>query len=350
MGQRNPDRIPLRDRYENGRDVAGMIKHGWDALSICRSCQLTMPVDLKLIAYVRGPKVSLWNRKAKCRRLLCPGIVEFHAKAPGMIGHQKMVFDEREIERAPNWARDRIAAVAAERQREREERTEMCNHYRRDPDWRLKTGDFSETRIPVRFDRTSLPNEEIKTHIYPGRAGEILVVEGGEPAALSAVWTHVEADYRGSFKDYRAGKFTKGRNNCRSEKADTAKTWAPVAANRCLIPLDGFCEYDDWRTGKAIEYLFTWPDARPMFAAGLFGWAEPTEGRMLTFTMLTKEAGGDTASIGHKRQPVILETADDLVAWLDPAHPIQPFSERLSPAGTFAVSRIEKPAKVAATA
>jgi hypothetical protein len=105
MGQRNPDRVSIRQRYARARDVAEMAKAGWDVISVCRQCGLQMQVDLKLIAYVSGPRTSLWNRYARCRRLLCGGVVEFHAKAPGMAWHERLAFDEKEVDRAPAWLR-----------------------------------------------------------------------------------------------------------------------------------------------------------------------------------------------------------------------------------------------------
>jgi len=115
MGSRNADRVPIRAREAKGRTVAMLAHGGWDVLSTCRQCGLTMRVDLKLIAYVAGPNTSLWNRKARCRRLLCGGVVEFFAQASGMTGHEKLIYDEREMERAPGWARKRLAEVAEQR-------------------------------------------------------------------------------------------------------------------------------------------------------------------------------------------------------------------------------------------
>lgn len=115
MGQRNPDRVPIAQRQHQGCDVAAMAKAGWDVLSECRRCGLIMQVDLQLIARVSGPRTSLWNRHARCRRLLCPGVVEFKAKAPGMGWHERLVYDEREILRAPGWAEKRLAELEARR-------------------------------------------------------------------------------------------------------------------------------------------------------------------------------------------------------------------------------------------
>ncbi len=93
MGHRNPDRVPLSARLARGRTVGDMIRERWEVISKCDHCGLMMLADLAMIARVAGPGVILWNRRAKCRRLLCPGHVAFHAKAPGMDGYQPLAID-----------------------------------------------------------------------------------------------------------------------------------------------------------------------------------------------------------------------------------------------------------------
>jgi hypothetical protein len=103
MGSRNPDRVPLAHRRSRCETVGQMIEQGWDVLTTCQVCGLIMRTDLGVIAKVSGPGVSLWNRKAQCRRYLCSGFVEFHAKAPGMDGHQPLRADDRAPAREPHW-------------------------------------------------------------------------------------------------------------------------------------------------------------------------------------------------------------------------------------------------------
>ncbi|HEV2362607.1 MAG TPA: hypothetical protein VGS12_00235 [Caulobacteraceae bacterium] len=67
-----------------------MLRERWDVISRRRACGLVMSVDLRLIAKVCGPRISPWNRTARCRRLGCPGIVDFQAKAPGMASHEPL--------------------------------------------------------------------------------------------------------------------------------------------------------------------------------------------------------------------------------------------------------------------
>jgi hypothetical protein len=61
-----------------------MRREKWGVIAVCRTCNLTLLVALRVITTMRGPDARLWNRKARCRRLACRGMVEFQAKAPGM--------------------------------------------------------------------------------------------------------------------------------------------------------------------------------------------------------------------------------------------------------------------------
>ncbi len=94
MGHRNPDRVPLRMRRGRAESVDAMRRQNWEVISHCGRCGLMMPVDLALVAKVKGAAYSLWNRKARCRRLGCTGFVTFQAKAPGMIGFEDLSADD----------------------------------------------------------------------------------------------------------------------------------------------------------------------------------------------------------------------------------------------------------------
>ena len=82
MGLRNYDRWSPEEWRRTAETVAQMRKAGWDVLSYCRACHLTMRVDLALVERVSGPQAVLWNRQARCRRIGCDGVVEFRGKNP----------------------------------------------------------------------------------------------------------------------------------------------------------------------------------------------------------------------------------------------------------------------------
>lgn len=90
MTRRNPARIPLSARRSRCESVADMRREGWDVISHCPTCGLTMRVDLAALATLRGESFSLWNRKARCRRLGCTGHAVFQARAPDMAWHDEL--------------------------------------------------------------------------------------------------------------------------------------------------------------------------------------------------------------------------------------------------------------------
>ena len=90
MGSRNPDRIHLSARRSRCETVAQMLEQRWEVTARCRHCRTDLRVDLRTIAAIRGPGFSLWNRNSRCRVVGCRGVVEFSAKAPGMVMFERL--------------------------------------------------------------------------------------------------------------------------------------------------------------------------------------------------------------------------------------------------------------------
>ena len=208
----------------------------------------------------------------------------------------------------------------------------MCNHYSSSGEWRDKVGEVSPLRLPAFHDR-GRPNS-VKEHVYPGRDGEILMIEGDELVPAAAHWRYIPPHWKQSLKEWakpsKPGAVRgKSCNNARGDTADTTNMFREAAKRgRCLIPVDAFFEFakEKGPDGRAVAHRFTPAHGGGLWLAGLAGWAEPEEGRTLSFTMVTKGPGAETASIGHHRQPVNL-APDELAAWLDPANPVASFLE-----------------------
>lgn len=90
MGGPNPDRIPLARRRGFCESVTDMAANGWDVISNCDRCGLSMRVNLRTVARMKGAGFSLWNRKVRCRRIGCTGWTGFQARAPGMNWHEPL--------------------------------------------------------------------------------------------------------------------------------------------------------------------------------------------------------------------------------------------------------------------
>lgn len=109
--------------------------------------------------------------------------------------------------------------------------------------------------------------------------------------------------------------------NARSEKLFDSNNYKKSAlTRRCIIPVDGFFEphrIENVTKPYSIPFYFERKDGRPINLAGIYA---VTPDKMLTFTVLTKDATPLFAKIHNKkkRRPVMLQDRD-LEIWLDNA-------------------------------
>jgi putative SOS response-associated peptidase YedK len=108
--------------------------------------------------------------------------------------------------------------------------------------------------------------------------------------------------------------------NLRAETVREKKGWkSTLARKRCIIPIDGFYEWQDQGKGQRKQpFYITSRDFSPLALAGLWAtWRDPESGEELfTCTILTTSANDLMESV-HHRMPVIL-APEDWDAWLDP--------------------------------
>ena len=105
--------------------------------------------------------------------------------------------------------------------------------------------------------------------------------------------------------------------NARSETvAEKPSFRSAFKRRRCLIPADGFYEWQKTDTGKQPMYIKATDDL-PLALAGLWEmWQSPDGSTISTCTLLTTMPNALMQPI-HNRMPVILEP-EDYDMWLDP--------------------------------
>ena len=105
--------------------------------------------------------------------------------------------------------------------------------------------------------------------------------------------------------------------NARSETAPGKPSFRRAfRERRCLIPADGFYEWQRTNGAKQPYYIHM-EDGRPFAFAGLWESWSKGEGEIRTCTILTTGANALVGEV-HDRMPVIL-AADAYDVWLDPA-------------------------------
>ena len=100
--------------------------------------------------------------------------------------------------------------------------------------------------------------------------------------------------------------------NARSEGVERAGMWARAfAQHRCLVPADGFFEWQKLRKKGNPKFAFELAGGAPFAFAGLWGaWKDPGSGKWLqSFTILTTDPNAVVEPV-HHRMPVILEPRD----------------------------------------
>jgi putative SOS response-associated peptidase YedK len=101
--------------------------------------------------------------------------------------------------------------------------------------------------------------------------------------------------------------------NARLEEAAGKPMWRdPMRRSRCLVPAEGWYEWQTLAGGRQPHYIRR-ADGRLLCFAGLLS---PHHGRW-TCALLTRAAEGPVAEV-HDRMPVVLPD-EAFAAWLDPA-------------------------------
>ena len=94
---------------------------------------------------------------------------------------------------------------------------------------------------------------------------------------------------------------------------------AAFRSHRCLLPVDGWFEWQPIGRGKQPYYL-TLKDGTPLSLAALWERWDPGSAPLETFTIITTTASPDLEDI-HHRQPAIIEPRW-FTEWLDPRTPL----------------------------
>jgi putative SOS response-associated peptidase YedK len=97
--------------------------------------------------------------------------------------------------------------------------------------------------------------------------------------------------------------------NARAETIQEKPSFRPsFARRRCLIPADGFYEWQKQEKGPSKPFRFQLLEKKPFAFAGLWElWHSPEGEEMKTCTIITTEANSLVAPV-HTRMPVMLDT------------------------------------------
>jgi putative SOS response-associated peptidase YedK len=116
--------------------------------------------------------------------------------------------------------------------------------------------------------------------------------------------------------------------NARAESLTHKPTFRDLLARqRCLIPANGFFEWEKLPTGKKRALYFRLPSGGPFAFAGL--WMPQPDTPLHAFTIITT-AANDTVKAVHDRMPALLPAAAE-ADWLNPGAEVETLLALLQP-------------------
>ena len=108
-------------------------------------------------------------------------------------------------------------------------------------------------------------------------------------------------------------------------------------SKRCLIPADGFIEWEKTATGKQPHY-FTLKDNGLFAFAGIWSEWEKDDELLKTFSIITTERNSLVQPV-HHRMPVIL-APEDYALWLAPSSDAKSLQSLLAPLAASLMERV----------
>jgi putative SOS response-associated peptidase YedK len=104
--------------------------------------------------------------------------------------------------------------------------------------------------------------------------------------------------------------------NAKAETVKNLSTWRDsVALRRCIIPSNGFFEWQHGGANDKTKYLFRLPDAKALYMAAIYKPYQLADGGEIPhFSILTTSANSSMIEV-HNRMPVILRR-DEFDEWL----------------------------------
>ena len=161
-----------------------------------------------------------------------------------------------------------------------------------------------------------------RDYITPGGPMEIIRGEHGNPHFALVRWGLVP----GWSKEMRAGR---PLINARAETILEKPSFkGAMKHRRCLIPADGYFEWQGDTPGKKQPYYITRPDHSLFAFAGIWEHWMASDGSELESAAIITTAANETVSPIHHRMPVVIEP-ENHSRWLDSEQVLAPQAAKL---------------------
>ncbi|MEP6710531.1 MAG: SOS response-associated peptidase [Candidatus Saccharibacteria bacterium] len=173
---------------------------------------------------------------------------------------------------------------------------------------------FEIDKLRDRFQLPSGVPKGVKAsyNISPTQVAPIVLIKDGVRAMERMKWGFIPHRAKDANSVFRYKTFM-----ARSEDAFDKTTWQhAIRFSRCLIPANGFYEWQKTDDGK-LAYFIRPKDQNVFALAGVYSsWRDPDGVEWGTFAVVTTMANKEMSVLSN-RMPVILHPEDE-ATWLDP--------------------------------
>jgi len=167
---------------------------------------------------------------------------------------------------------------------------------------------------------------EPRYNIYPGSEVPVIVADGAssKKSARLMRWGLIPRWAKGSSVGYKM-------INARAETVHQKPAYKkPFLSQRCLVPADGFYEWQKHEGGK-IPFRIVLPGEKPFSFAGLWDkWLSEEGTELFSFTIVTVDANTWVKDI-HDRMPVILDKNSQWDKWLNLNTSLEELQQLMTP-------------------
>ncbi len=152
------------------------------------------------------------------------------------------------------------------------------------------------------------PTREPRFNVAPTQTLDVVMFDE-KPVLASMSWG-VSMNLPG-----KTGMVTKRIQNSRDDKVWSSRLWKPmIESQRVLIPVNGFYEWKRENRKLVAAFHISPANNRAMFFAGIYKRAK-NDGEKPECSVVTT-ASNDSMSLVHDRMPVILDSQNAAMAWL----------------------------------
>lgn len=172
---------------------------------------------------------------------------------------------------------------------------------------------FKINNLRERFHLDKMPEIKRSYNISPTQTAPVIVNRNGKPTLEIMKWGFVPKGAKDTNSVFRYKTF-----NAKSEGIFSKASYSQaIRHSRCLVPANGFYEWQQSNQGKKPYYIHPTDQELFSFAGICSTWTDPSGNEWGIYSLITTEANAEMSTV-HNRMPIILQPQDE-ERWLGPS-------------------------------